>query len=164
MMNFNQPGMLNMQNMAATFMNGMSGVGNAALLDPNNPHSNGGPIRRGGGGNQRYGGNRATPYDRNGRNNSNRGYGNMGNMMRNGMSGGGTGMNMGYIAQGGGGGGGKWGDGAGGPMNAIGPREAVQGRSIRSYEDLDAVPGESGGGAGGGAAAAAAGGGAELDY
>ncbi|KAI9775181.1 MAG: hypothetical protein M1839_001368 [Geoglossum umbratile] len=39
--------------------------------------------------------------------------------------------------------GGKWGDGAGGA--AVGPREAVQGRSLKSYEDLDAV---GGGGAG----------------
>lgn len=70
-------------------------------------------------------------------------------------------MNMGFIAQGGGGAGGKWGDGAGGPMNAIGPREAVQGRSIRSYEDLDAQPAGSGVGAGLGGPA---GQGEELDY
>ncbi|KAL3427625.1 arsenite resistance protein Ars2 [Phlyctema vagabunda] len=38
------------------------------------------------------------------------------------------------------GGGGKWGDGAAGAA-AVGPREAVQGRSLRSYEDLDAVAG-----------------------
>ncbi|KAI9798944.1 MAG: hypothetical protein M1833_004297 [Piccolia ochrophora] len=35
--------------------------------------------------------------------------------------------------------GGKWGDGVGGA--AVGPREAVQGRSLKSYEDLDAVGG-----------------------
>ncbi|RDL38581.1 putative Zinc finger protein [Venustampulla echinocandica] len=37
-------------------------------------------------------------------------------------------------------GGGRWGDGAAG-VAAVGPREAVQGRSLRSYEDLDAVAG-----------------------
>ena len=37
-------------------------------------------------------------------------------------------------------GGGKWGDGASGGA-AVGPREAVQGRSLKSYEDLDAVGG-----------------------
>jgi hypothetical protein len=42
-----------------------------------------------------------------------------------------------------GGGGGKWGDGAGG--QTVGPREAVQGRSLKSYEDLDAVGGAAGG-------------------
>ena len=30
----------------------------------------------------------------------------------------------------------RWGEGGGGTM---GPREAVQGRSLKSYEDLDAV-------------------------
>ncbi|OWP03011.1 hypothetical protein B2J93_3637 [Marssonina coronariae] len=39
-------------------------------------------------------------------------------------------------------GGGRWGDGAAG---VVGPREAVQGRSIKSYEDLDAVAGAAGG-------------------
>lgn len=43
--------------------------------------------------------------------------------------------------------GGRWGDGAG--SMAVGPKEAVQGRSLKSYEDLDAV---------------GAGGGGELDY
>jgi hypothetical protein len=42
-----------------------------------------------------------------------------------------------------GGGAGKWGDGAGGA--AVGPREAVQGRSLKSYEDLDAVGGSGAG-------------------
>lgn len=37
-------------------------------------------------------------------------------------------------------GGGRWGDGAAGGA-AVGPREAVQGRSLKSYEDLDAVAG-----------------------
>ena len=111
-----------------------------------------GPVRRGGG---RFN-NRAGPYDRNNRNN--RGFGNMPGGMHQGR--------MGFIAQGGGGSGGRWGDGAGPPMNMIGPKEAVQGRAIRSYDDLDAQP------AGGSnnaidraaAAAAAAGSGDSLDY
>ncbi|KAG6186342.1 hypothetical protein E4U27_008469 [Claviceps purpurea] len=41
-------------------------------------------------------------------------------------------------------GGSRWGDGAGGA--AGGPREAVQGRSLKSYEDLDQVSGGGGGG------------------
>ncbi|KAI5866951.1 hypothetical protein GGS23DRAFT_615572 [Durotheca rogersii] len=41
------------------------------------------------------------------------------------------------------GGAGRWGDGAGGA--AVGPREAVQGRSLKSYEDLDHVAGGGGG-------------------
>lgn len=45
-------------------------------------------------------------------------------------------------------GGGRWGDGAAGGA-AVGPREAVQGRSLKSYEDLDHV---------------ASGGGGELNY
>lgn len=40
--------------------------------------------------------------------------------------------------------GGKWGDGASGGA-AVGPREAVQGRSLKSYEDLDAVGGSGNG-------------------
>jgi len=38
---------------------------------------------------------------------------------------------------------GKWGDGMG--AMAVGPKEAVQGRSLKSYEDLDAVAGAGGG-------------------
>ena len=37
--------------------------------------------------------------------------------------------------------GGRWGDNAGGSAQAMGPKEAVQGRSLKSYEDLDAVGG-----------------------
>ncbi|EGX92040.1 hypothetical protein CCM_06200 [Cordyceps militaris CM01] len=40
-------------------------------------------------------------------------------------------------------GGSRWGDGAG--AGAGGPREAVQGRSLKSYEDLDQVSGNGGG-------------------
>ncbi|KAI9885527.1 MAG: hypothetical protein M1823_002666 [Watsoniomyces obsoletus] len=43
----------------------------------------------------------------------------------------------------GGGGSNRWGDGMG--TAGVGPREAVQGRSIKSYEDLDAVGGGGGG-------------------
>lgn len=39
--------------------------------------------------------------------------------------------------------GGRWGDGAAGGAT-VGPREAVQGRSLKSYEDLDAVAGGAG--------------------
>jgi hypothetical protein len=39
---------------------------------------------------------------------------------------------------------GRWGDGAAGGA-AVGPREAVQGRSLKSYEDLDAVAGSGSG-------------------
>ncbi|KAI0482722.1 hypothetical protein GGR56DRAFT_621298 [Xylariaceae sp. FL0804] len=86
----------------------------------------GGPIRRGGPGGGRYQ-NRAGPYDRRlpqGR------YGP-------------EGQGMGRR-----GGAGRWGDGAAGGA-AVGPREAVQGRSLKSYEDLDHVAG---------------GGGSELNY
>ena len=37
----------------------------------------------------------------------------------------------------------QWGDGAG--AAAVGPQEAVQGRSLKSYQDLDAVGGSQGG-------------------
>jgi hypothetical protein len=41
--------------------------------------------------------------------------------------------------------GGRWADNAGANTQAMGPREAVQGRSLKSYEDLDAVGGSGGG-------------------
>ncbi|KAL8643159.1 MAG: hypothetical protein Q9228_000221 [Teloschistes exilis] len=92
-----------------------------------------GPMRRGGGRfSQRQG-----PYDR--RQNQNPRYGGMpgGRLTppRNGVRAG-VMMTMG-------GGGGKWGDGAG--AQTVGPREAVQGRQLKSYEDLDAVGGSGGG-------------------
>ncbi|KAK4941712.1 hypothetical protein LTR10_018451 [Elasticomyces elasticus] len=154
MANFGQNAMMGMQGGQPPFppgvgfnSDGMNGGG----------HS-GGPIRRGSG---RYG-NRSGPYDRNGPRNNQRGYNNVGGLLRGSLP---PGLNPAFIAQGGGGGGGKWGDGAGGGTNAMGPREAVQGRSIKSYEDLDAAPSGGGGGAGAGAnAAAQAGAGAELDY
>ncbi|TDZ30081.1 Zinc finger protein [Colletotrichum spinosum] len=80
-----------------------------------------GPIRRKGMGG-RGGGYRSGPYDR--RPNP---------RWDGGMSG-----------RGRGGSGGKWGDGAAGGA-AVGPREATQGRSLKSYEDLDHVAGGGGG-------------------
>ncbi|KIW77549.1 hypothetical protein Z517_09995 [Fonsecaea pedrosoi CBS 271.37] len=152
MMGFGQNAMMGMQNVHGPLVPGVNF--NTDGMNGSGGHS-GGPIRRGGG---RYG-NRPGPYDRNQRG-SQRGYNNMGGMLRGNLV---PGLTPGFIAQGGGGGGGKWGDGAGGGMNAMGPREATQGRSIKSYEDLDAQP-NSGGGNVGAAAAAQAGGGAELDY
>ncbi|EWZ92087.1 hypothetical protein FOWG_07372 [Fusarium oxysporum f. sp. lycopersici MN25] len=84
--------------------------------NPMDERSGGGPIRRGGMGGGR-GQYRSGPYDRRGGNRFD------GGRNRNGGS--------------------RWGDGAGGA--AGGPREAVQGRSLKSYEDLDQV---SGGGSG----------------
>lgn len=82
----------------------------------------GGPMRRGGGGrfNTRPG-----PYDRNQRFNNDGRLTPMGN---------GNLMNR----RGGFGSGGKWGDGG---AQTVGPREAVQGRTIKKYDDLDAVEG-----------------------
>lgn len=81
----------------------------------------GGPVRRGGMSGGR-GGYRSAPYDR-------RGGGNRWD------GGGGRNRN----------GGSRWGDGAG--TAAAAPREAVQGRSLKSYEDLDQVSGSGNGGA-----------------
>lgn len=100
------------------------------------PRGGAGPIRRGG---RQYSNSARTgPYDRNPRNGS----------------GGGTGMRYGETGRlspppgsrrvGMASGAGRWGDGAAGAA-AVGPREAVQGRSLRSYEDLDAVAGSGGG-------------------
>lgn len=88
-----------------------------------------GPIRRGGGpGGNRFN-NRSGPYDRRQQ------------PGRWGQDGAGAGRGGRGVA-------GRWGDGAAGGA-AVGPREAVQGRSLKSYEDLDHV---------------AAGGGGELNY
>lgn len=90
-----------------------------------------GPVRRGGG--MSGGGNRfqsrSGPYDR--RSNNPR-YGGDGGM------GGGMGGGRGRAGPAN-----RWGDGAGGA--AVGPREAVQGRTLKSYEDLDQVSGGGGG-------------------
>jgi len=89
-----------------------------------------GPIRRGGalgGGGGRFQ-NRSGPYDRRG---GNPRYGG-------GDSGGPLGGGRGRPGPAN-----RWGDGAGGA--AVGPREAVQGRTLKSYEDLDQVSGGGGG-------------------
>ena len=145
----------NMMSFGQNMVNATMGVGFVPGMPPDaangaSDHTTG-PVRRGGG---RFN-NRQGPYDKNNR----RGFGNMPNMM-------GPRGNLGFIAQGGGGSGGRWGDGAGQPMNTIGPKEAVQGRAIRSYDDLDAQPtgGNNGLGADRAAAAAAASGGDTLDY
>ncbi|OJD17427.1 hypothetical protein AJ78_02501 [Emergomyces pasteurianus Ep9510] len=140
--------------------NGLPMTGAAASGDPSVLH-NPGVIRRG----NRYGGNRMGPYDRRGGRFGSGGPG--GNVGGNGRlspvrmggmftAGGRLPPNIGaaYIplghpaavaaATGGGGfgpGSGRWGDSAGGNAQAMGPNEAVQGRSLKSYEDLDAVGG-----------------------
>ncbi|KAI9743536.1 MAG: hypothetical protein M1818_002850 [Claussenomyces sp. TS43310] len=86
-----------------------------------------GPIRRGGG---RFNGTRSGPYDRRPQDQR-------------------WGRESGRLsppsgARGTRPSGGRWGDGAAG-VAAVGPREAVQGRSLKSYEDLDAVAGGAGG-------------------
>lgn len=89
----------------------------------------GGPVRRGGAFNSAgrgYNNNRSNPYDRP---RNPRFEGGMGG----GMMGGGR-PNRG----------GRWGDGAGGGA-AVGPREAIQGRTLKSYEDLDQASGGGGG-------------------
>lgn len=108
---------------------GWAGTGGSNMGDGDGMHQPG-PMRRGGG---RFQASRAGPYDRRQPRYANNGrvspsHGNAGGMM--------VGARMG-------GGGGKWGDGAG--AQTVGPREAVQGRSLKSYEDLDAVGGGGGG-------------------
>lgn len=89
-----------------------------------------GPIRRGGG---RFNNLRTNPYDRRGQTKFNDPR--MASMMTVGNP---------MMRRGGGfGGAGKWGDGAG--AQTVGPKEAVQGRTIKKYDDLDAVEGSAGG-------------------
>ena len=110
-------------NHAMQVPNGWTGNGAIVAMDGDGMHQPG-PIRRGG---HRFQNSRPGPYDRrqprfgapNGRLSP----------LRNGLQMGGRGGAMG--------GSGKWGDGAG--AQTVGPREAVQGRSLKSYEDLDAV-------------------------
>ncbi|CAK7232449.1 hypothetical protein SBRCBS47491_008274 [Sporothrix bragantina] len=125
---------------------------NPASGSPSGP----GPIRRGGGG-QRYN-NRPGPYDRRPMRWNPDGGITGGSPMHGGGGGGRGGRNggnlsslgpgpAGFPAPGGLGAGstsGRWGDGAGGGA-AVGPREAIQGRTIKSYDDLD----QAGNGAGG---------------
>ncbi|KAI9759176.1 MAG: hypothetical protein M4579_002549 [Chaenotheca gracillima] len=109
---------------------------NGGSVGPDERHNPMGPIRRGG---YQRNNNRTGPYDRRDR----------------GMRPGNPGFGMGgpgvppamRMAGGRPGGAGKWGDGGGGAA-AGAPREAVQGRSLKSYEDLDAVGGGGGGGSG----------------
>ncbi|KAL8966158.1 MAG: hypothetical protein Q9183_003496, partial [Haloplaca sp. 2 TL-2023] len=127
-----QPFFGNMGNHAVTTPNGawVPGTPMTGMPEGDGMMHTGGPMRRGGGRfNQRQG-----PYDR--RQNSGGGMrygGGSGRLTppRNGMPGGRMMMA--------GGGAGKWGDGAG--AQTVGPREAVQGRQLKSYEDLDAVGG-----------------------
>lgn len=108
------------------------------MMDDGGMHQ-AGPMRRGGG---RFNNQRPGPYDRrqprygsNGRLSPPRGMG-----MGMGM---GPGMGMMGMMRGSGAGGPKWADGAG--VQGIGPQEAIQGRAIKSYQDLDAVGGSGGG-------------------
>lgn len=133
----------NLQNFGlANGMNTLGAPGFATLF--NNPMQNGlafngrdgnaaggGPMRRGG---RAYGTNtRPGPYDRTNSAGARR-YGEPGRLSpppgtrRPGVAGGAN----------------RWGDGAAGGA-AVGPREAVQGRSLKSYEDLDAVGGSGAG-------------------
>ena len=146
----NFPGFANGWNGAGGPPGGMGMPPNAAggAADQAGLH-NPGVIRRGGG---RHG-NRSGPYDRRG----GRGGG-MGRMPPHAAAA----AAAAYIPPGhpaaaamagmagppGGGPPGRWdgaGTGAGGGAQAMGPREAVQGRSLKSYEDLDAVGGPGGG-------------------
>lgn len=96
---------------------------------PGSDERGGGPIRRGGG---RFGNQRAGPYDRRPRD------------QRWGNESGRLSPPGGRSGRPGATGAGRWGDGAAGGA-AVGPREAVAGRSLKSYEDLDAVAGGAGG-------------------
>ena len=117
--NFGPPG-------AFPFLGGLPPPGWNNSADPRGA----GPIRRGG---RQFSNNaRPGPYDRQPRNNGR--YGESGRLSPP------PGMRRGSMASGAG----RWGDGAAGAA-AVGPREAVQGRSLRSYEDLDAVAGGGGG-------------------
>lgn len=115
------------------FAGAMQSPGNWSATTGGDDRS-GGPIRRGGAfGNASGRGynnnNRSGPYDRP----RNPRWGQDGAQMGAAMMGGGRQPR-----------GGRWGDGAGGGA-AVGPREAIQGRTIKSYEDLDQVSGSGGG-------------------
>ncbi|QSS52845.1 arsenite resistance protein Ars2 [Histoplasma capsulatum var. duboisii H88] len=129
---------------------GLPLTGAAGSGDPSALHHPG-VIRRG----NRYGGNRTGPYDRRGgRFGSGGAGGSVGGNGRlsPGMSAAGgrlpSGAGAAYIPLGhpaaaaaSAGVGPRWGDSSGGSAQAMGPTEAVQGRSLKSYEDLDAVGG-----------------------
>lgn len=106
-----------------------------------------GPVRRGNNRNHQH---RTGPYERRGRdirfNSNSAGGGGRLTPPRGGGAGGGRAGSANAVGGGvGGGGGNKWGDASVGGHAAVGPREAVQGRSLKSYEDLDAVGGAGGG-------------------
>ncbi|EFX01799.1 arsenite resistance protein [Grosmannia clavigera kw1407] len=156
---FSAPGPFNMFNPVAmqvsNWQAAAGGAGMSAAGGPLGDSRGQGPIRRGGPGNGRYN-NRSGPYDRRPMRWSQDGglNGAGAAMYASGSSGGGGGYSRGGSRNGGGvgefsgsggpGGGGRWGDGAGGGA-AVGPREAIQGRTIKSYEDLDQVTGGGGG-------------------
>lgn len=125
-------GFPNISNFSHMFAGAMqnSGTWNAAAAGDDR---GAGPIRRGGSfantGGRGYNNNRSGPYDRP----RNPRWGQDGGAMGGNMMGGGRQPR-----------GGRWGDGAGGGA-AVGPREAIQGRTIKSYEDLDQVSGTGGG-------------------
>ncbi|KAK3943645.1 serrate RNA effector molecule [Diplogelasinospora grovesii] len=134
------------------FPPGMMGAGNNAMGAAAGWHAPGaggddrggagGPIRRGGamgaGGGGRFQ-NRTGPYDRR----QNPRWGSQGAMDPMTMMGPPIPGSRGGIGRPGGPAN-RWGDGAAGGA-AMGPREAVQGRTIKSYEDLDQVSGGVGG-------------------
>ncbi|KAK3341580.1 hypothetical protein B0T25DRAFT_346489 [Lasiosphaeria hispida] len=135
--NYAMNSMLNFGNfpMAAMFSQGMMGAN--PLAAPPGWHASGsddrgaGPIRRGGGpvgGGGRFQ-NRPGPYERR----PNPRWGADG-----GMNGAAGGRGRPGPAN-------RWGDGAAGGA-AMGPREAVQGRTLKTYDDLDQVAGGGGGG------------------
>ena len=101
-----------------------------------------GPIRRGGGGG-RFPNRAPGPYDRRGPRFSNGGRLSPPRGGGGGGMGGMPGMPPGMMVAGARPGGMKWADGVG--AQGIGPQEAVQGRSVKSYQDLDAVGGGPGG-------------------
>ena len=108
-------------NHAVPVPGGWAGGGPPMAMDADGMHQPG-PMRRGGG---RFQNQRSGPYDR--------------RQPRYTPNAGRLSPPRGGMQMGRGGGGGKWGDGAG--AQTVGPREAVQGRSLKSYEDLDAVSG-----------------------
>ncbi|KAG8530753.1 uncharacterized protein KY384_004110 [Bacidia gigantensis] len=121
-----------------------NGMGPGMMPNGDDLSHQAGPMRRGGGRFSNGGMRSSGPYDRRQQPRFNPG----GPMMMPNGNPMGMGMGMGrrppYVNPGG-----KWGDGAG--AQTVGPREAVMGRSLKKYDDLDAVEGGAGpGGSGGG--------------
>ena len=106
---------------------------NGGMMNGDAMQHQAGPMRRGGG---RMNNMRTGPYDRRQQprfTNDGRLDAMAGGMINPGMRRGGGAM----------GGAGRWGDGAG--AQTVGPKEAVQGRTLKRYDDLDAVEGGGGG-------------------